>query len=273
MVLFFKPKSTFLTNYIQGFSVFDKDYDLNISYIAFPHIGPPLALFRNATFKFEENHLYINPKKENHFNTLVLGKYTKPVFITYNRFVDEISINFTPLGMNYFFNNNYSEIAPKNFQKIQDCSWNNFVPELFSTKNLDEQLNLLENFLLSQFKEKYLEKLQESVNLFMDKTNDYKVSDVAEIIGITERTLRRNYNKFIGCSPVMFKRIVRFRNAINVKLKKKKIQNITRIGYKYHFYDSSHFVKEYKLFSGKNPKSFFDNISFFENSGYPYILL
>jgi len=105
----------------------------------------------------------------------------------------------------------------------------------------------------------------------MDKTTDYRVAEVAKIIGVTERTLRRSYKKYIGCSPHMFKRIVRFRNAIDVSLIKQKRQNITQLGHEYLFYDSSHFAREYKLFTGRNPKTFFNEVSFLGNSIYPYI--
>lgn len=273
MVNTFTPKSVFLAKYIKNFSVFEKDCNLFINFATFPHIGPGLAFLRNGKLKITENHMEINPTKEDYFNTIVLGKYTSPVFITYNGYVDEISVNFTPLGINYFFNNNYSKIAPENFQQISDPVWIDFVPKLFSTPDLKERINLLENFLLSQFRELNLEKFQQSIDLFMDKSEDYKVSEISEITGINEKTLRRNFNKFIGCSPVIFKRIVRFRNTINFKECKKKVKNFTRISYENLFYDSSHFIREYRLFTGKNPKSFFENVSFLGNSEYPYIFL
>ncbi len=273
MVNLFKPKSLFLANYIKNFSVFEKDCNLFINFATFPHIGPGLAFLRNGKLKISENHMEINPTKEDHFNTIILGKYTSPVFITYNGYVDEISVNFTPMGINYFFNNNYSKIAPENFQKISDSEWIDFVPKLFSTPDLKEQIDLLESFLLSQFRELNLEKLQQSIDMFMDKSEDHKVNEVAEISGLNEKTMRRNFKKFVGCSPVLFKRIVRFRNAINIKSINNKIKNITSLGYENLFYDSSHFAREYKLFTGRNPKSFFDSVSFLGNSEYPYIFL
>lgn len=273
MVNSFKPKSAFLAKYIKNFSVFEKGCDLRINFAAFPHIGPALAFLRNGKLKITESHMEIILTKEDHFNTIVLGKYTSPVFITYNGFVDEISINFTPLGINYFFDNNYSKIAPENFQNLNSRVWIDFAPKLFSTPDLEEQIDLLESFLLTQFRELNLEKLQQSVDLFMDKTNDYKVSEVAEITGINEKTMRRNFKKFVSCSPVVFKRIVRFRNTINIKSINNKLKNITRLGHENFFYDSSHFARECKLFTGRNPKSFFDNVSFLGNSSYPYIFL
>ena len=273
MVNFINPKSSFLTKYVHGFSIFDKKYSQKLSFLAFPHAAPTLALYKNTTFRVEENHIYICKDLKNEFNTLVLSQYMNPVYITYNEFVDEISIHFTPLGINYFFDKNYCEIAPERFQSIYNEKWIKFLPELFSAMQLNERLDKLEEFLLNQFRELDLTKLQKTVKMFFDESKDYKIEDITKILYITERTLRRQFNKYIGCSPVKFKRIVRFRNSINEKIIKTEISDLTRIGYKYNFYDSSHFIKEYKLFSSNIPKSFFQKVSFFDEKEYPYILL
>ena len=273
MVKLFKPRSSFLSKYIKGYSVFEKDYNLQMKFISFPHEGPALALWGNAKSKIEKRCLEITPTKDIHHNTVVLGNYTSPVHIIYNGYVDEVCINFTPLGINYFFDDHYSKIAPENFQNIRSRPWIDFLPKLFSINNISEQIDLLESFLTVQFRELNLEKFQHAIDLFTDNNQDYKVSKVADITGINERTMRRLFQKYIGCSPVAFKRISRFRNAINKKLMNDKSHNLTKVGYESFFYDSSHFVREYKRFAGKNPKTFFNNVSFLGKECYPCIFL
>lgn len=273
MVRSFKPKSKFLSRYIRDFSTFEKGCDLRINFATFPHVGPGLAWFKSARLEIKKPHLNIIPTGEEHFNTVVLGKYTAPVFITYNGYVDEVSINFTPLGINYFFNDPYHKIAPDNFQHLSDPSWIDFAPQLFSTGDTDKQLELLEEFLKNRFRKLPLEKLQHSIDLLMDTETDHKVSEAAAEAGFNEKTLRRKFYQYVGCSPVQFKRIVRFRKAINVKRNKPGQYSLTRLSHEGLFYDSSHFSREYKLLSGKNPKSFFHSVSFLGNSEYPYIFL
>ena len=273
MVKSIKPKSRFLSRYIKDFSVFDKDCDLNINFTAFPHIGPALALFKNATITIKKQNLNIFPTQSIHYNTVVLGKYTSPVVITYNGYVDEISVNFTPLGINYFFATDYQTIAPENFQPLQDKTWIDFAPKIFSSTDPKDQVNLFEDYLSSRFRERNLDRLQQAVDLFLDQETDHQVSKVAGTIGMNEKTLRRKFNRFVGCSPVQFKRIVRFRHAIDIKRKNDEPLTFTQLCYESLFYDSSHFTKEYKRFTGKNPKSFFNNVTFLGNSEYPYIFL
>ena len=128
-----------------------------------------------------------------------------------------------------------------------------------------------QNFLINQFRKLSLEKLQHAIDLFIDRTKDYKVSRIADIAGINEKTMRRMFNKYIGCSPVAFKRIARFRNAINIKLMNDKSHNLTQVGHESFFYDSSHFGRECKKIAGENLKTFFKNVSFLGNKGYPCI--
>jgi AraC-like DNA-binding protein len=273
MVKSFKPKSDFLSKYIKGFSTFEKGNKLTINFATFPHVGPALALFKNARLEIKKRHLNVIPTKKANYNTVVLGKYTSPVFITYNGYVDEISVNFTPLGINYFFNDHYSKIAPENFQNLRERAWIEFVPKLFSTGDGERQLEFLEDFLTGQFREKHLNGLQRCVDLFMDREIDYRVADVIDKTGMNEKTMRRQFARFLGCSPVLFKRIVRFRNAIDVKRMNKKYHSFTRLCHDSHFYDSSHFGREYRLFTERNPKSFFSGVSFVDNSEYPYFFL
>lgn len=273
MVRSFKPKSRFLSKYITGFSVFEKDCDLNINFTTFPHIGPGLALFKNTGIKIEKEHMNIYPDDQVSCNSVVLGKYTSPVVITYNGYVDEISVNFTPLGINYFFHDDYRTLAPENFQPLAEQAWIDFAPALFSVEDTEERLKIFEDFLSAQFRNRNLDLLQQAVDLLMDRETDYRVSEVSDTTGINEKTLRRHFNRYIGCSPVLFKRIVRFRQAIEKKRTDDTMASLTRLSQEGLFYDSSHFAMEYKKFTGKNPRSFFKEVSFLGNSRYPYIFL
>lgn len=273
MVNSFKPKSEFLRKYVKDFSTFEKGCDLRINFVAFPPIGTVFAFLKNADLKINEEHLQIIPTLIDSFNSIILGKYTKPVFITYDGYVNEISVNFHPLGINYFFDDPYSVLAPGNFQKLNNSAWLDFGRELMNIDDIEKKLQMFEDFLIKKFKNPGLEKLQRAVDLLASEEGDYKVSEVAEAAGVNERTLHRLFLKYVGCSPIKFKRIVRFRNVICQDVIKRSLLNITALGYENKYYDSSHFVREYKAFTGKNPKSFFKDVEFLGNSSYPCIIL
>ena len=273
MVISFRPKSELLSRYVKDFSTFERGCDLNINYAAFPAVGPALALFRNADLLMEGRNLKITPTKDANHNTVVLGKYTAPVVITYSGFLEEISVNFTALGINYFFDAEYRDLAPENFQHLREHAWLEFVPRIFSITDPEQQIDLFEDFLLQRFRHRRLDRLQRCVDLFSDPESDHSVAEVAEAAGLNEKTMRRQFNRFVGCSPVMFKRIVRFRNAIDARRLDDQYDTLTRLCHDSLFYDSSHFGREYRLFTGRNPKLFFDDVSFLGNSEYPYIFL
>lgn len=75
------------------------------------------------------------------------------------------------------------------------------------------------------------------------------------------KTFQRHFTKHIGCSPIDYRRIIRFRNAIEAKLNAKELKSITDITFENNYFDQSHFIKEFKRLTTHNPKEFFKNLS------------
>lgn len=75
-------------------------------------------------------------------------------------------------------------------------------------------------------------------------------------LGISPRHLRRLFQHHIGGSPKMFSQVIKFQNILKVK-QTNKLQRDSNIFFDLGYYDQSHFIKEFKRFSGKTPNSFF----------------
>lgn len=186
----------------------------------------------------------------------------------YENFVDEISINFNELGINYFLKENYGEIANRPIQYITNNKWNNFAKEMFSS-NAEDRICLLEKFLLSQFMNKDLNVI-ESIIKEMENDLSLKLKDIVLKVKISERTANRLFHKYLGCSPSLYKKILRFRST--VKLYEKEI-SLTELCLKNEYFDSPHFTKEFKLLTGKSPRDFFNSVNEISDKKYPYIFI
>lgn len=73
--------------------------------------------------------------------------------------------------------------------------------------------------------------------------------------GINERRLERTFNKYVGISPKPFIRINRFNSALN-RLIGESTSDLTSLAYESFYYDQSHFIKEFKAFTGSSPSKF-----------------
>jgi AraC-like DNA-binding protein len=227
--------------------------------LAFPHYNCGLSFFRGVAI--QRNHFQINLVESSDLKvqTELLGKYINPLLIEYSGKIQEISIVFKPLGINRFIRKNYQSIAPNFTQEYHNEAWQHFGEKLFTSEN---KIKTLEEFLLSEFKEtNELRDLQASLSLIENLELNYSIAAIAEKLGYNLKTFQRHFTKHIGCSPIDYRRIIRFRNAIETKLNAKELKSLTDITFENNYFDQSHFIKEFKRLTSHNPKKFFKNIS------------
>ena len=74
------------------------------------------------------------------------------------------------------------------------------------------------------------------------------------------RQLERKFKKQIGISPKQLGKVIRLQTALKILLNDE-AENLTSIAYKSEYYDQAHFIKDFKEFTGINPKEFLGNES------------
>ncbi len=179
--------------------------------------------------------------------------------IEYTGKLQEISIVFKPLGLNRFFREDYQAIAPGFSQELLNGVWNKFGENLFLRE--DDLLNL-ESFLLSQLIENHaFTQLEDSLLILDNVTDESSISEIAQRLGYNLKTFQRHFKKHIGCSPIEYRRICRFRNTLATKLDSSELKTLTDITYEGGYFDQSYFIKEFRKLTNRNPKDFFNVVS------------
>ena len=82
-----------------------------------------------------------------------------------------------------------------------------------------------------------------------------RVDAVAERAFRSTRQFERNFKHYSGFSPKLFSRIVRFQSALSEYNSQDK--SLTRIAHDCGYYDQSHFIQDFREFSGYNPRKYF----------------
>ncbi|MBC8172444.1 MAG: helix-turn-helix transcriptional regulator [Chitinophagales bacterium] len=72
---------------------------------------------------------------------------------------------------------------------------------------------------------------------------------------LSTRQFERKFKEFSGFNPKLFSRIIRFQSALTEYTNKEK--SLTAIAYDCGYYDQSHFIHDFKQFSGHHPKEYF----------------
>lgn len=85
-----------------------------------------------------------------------------------------------------------------------------------------------------------------------------KTEDLAEKSNLSARQLERRFRTAVGLGPKSFANIVRFQNVL--KLAEQGFSgNLTNVAYQAGYFDQSHFIKDFKRFSGTNPGKYFSS--------------
>lgn len=72
---------------------------------------------------------------------------------------------------------------------------------------------------------------------------------------LSQRQFERRFKDLVGFSPKTFSRLVRFKSIVDNY--SPNIKTLTEITYDFGYYDQSHFIQDFRQFSGYNPKTYF----------------
>lgn len=94
-----------------------------------------------------------------------------------------------------------------------------------------------------------------SVHRILDASGAISVSELAENFSISKRQFERRFKEFAGLPPKLYSRVIRFQAATKHKFEGNR--DLTAIAYESGYYDQSHFISDFKEFSGYTPKEYF----------------
>jgi AraC-like DNA-binding protein len=81
-----------------------------------------------------------------------------------------------------------------------------------------------------------------------------KINDVAADAGFSERQLERQFKKHIGLSPKFYSRVIRFSSIF--QLHEQGDPSWLDLAYEAGYADQSHFIRNFKAFTGDDPTSY-----------------
>ena len=128
--------------------------------------------------------------------------------------------------------------------------------KIIALERPQEKLELISNWLINRMDEQKNpnKELMENVNqLATNPISDHKT--IVQNYSKTQKHLIDQYKKYCGLTPKVLHRIFRFNLMLQQLHKNEKIE-WSQIAYQFGYTDQSHFIKEFKEFSGFNPQDF-----------------
>ncbi|AJA70119.1 AraC family transcriptional regulator [Myroides odoratimimus] len=158
-----------------------------------------------------------------------------------------------PTALKALFKYDAIEFSNKNIA-LEDIVPNTLLEQLVHTDTIEEKIGLLSSFLLEQIQyNRFENKKIDYISLLLQKGKSLK--EIQDEINISEKTLERLVKQYIGMSPKLFSRIMRFQSSLDL-LRESKFKNLTTLSYQSDYYDQSHYIREFKEFTGVSPKEF-----------------
>ncbi len=193
-------------------------------------------------------------------HSYISGMYLAPHRFRATGTLDEICIDFTPLGYYQFFRNPLKTYILE--ENIIAEAWGKnaifFFEKVFDEAGLRQRGALIENFLLKKLlstEHGFLQQCLYEIHSTHGKTTLY---ELGKNLQCSEKKIIRSFGDKLDITPKDYMKILRFRNALT--LLKSKTLSLTEIAYELDYYDQSHFIKDINFFTGLPSKKLYHSL-------------
>ncbi|MCF0064297.1 AraC family transcriptional regulator [Dyadobacter chenwenxiniae] len=254
--------SDILKPYVGHYYLFESDSDAEFVDTVFPS-GDMEMIFNLGGGVWEtsvDDEFRINPKIE------LWGQVTKPLQIRSKGKHSMLGIRFFTHSAAYFLN---EEMGVFNDQ-VLDLAYIIGDPvkilhaQMLETADIKSKIGLIEDFLIRKLisnerKTDKIEKVGSILRTIKNNYSDTNLSLVASKYNVTPRYMHKLIQQCTGLSPKSFNKISRFQ--LSLKMLSAKAQPLTSIAYDCGYFDQSHFIRDFKSFTGQTPSAYMENMT------------
>lgn len=253
-----KPKGA-LKRYVDYYFIFENDAKLATTCVdVFPSPGTSMI------FTFGSNDIRFSSEKDKSLQRC--ADFAIDTFVLHKRkFVGPkdlgiLIVCFKPWAIHNFIPFHIKE-APNqriDLKDIYPLQIDQLEEQLSGATSDSERIVVTETFLLSIFKEKYIDaKILKAHSIIKQSIGMMPVHDIAKKIDLSEKQFNRKFIESTGISPKLYSRLERFYYAV-MKMKQND-QSLTSIALDAGYFDQSHFIHEFRSFTNTTPKAYLNN--------------
>lgn len=142
----------------------------------------------------------------------------------------------------------------------------NYVKSIKLAVGEETRVKLLEEFIMQQYQLQKPEPdyIDQAANLIIERNGMLQVTDLLKDSHMSRRTFERRFFQKVGLSPKYLARIRRLGYLCNLIAGKKKV-DWAKVFYDCEFYDQSHFIKDFKEFTGRTPQQYLEENTILAN--------
>ena len=250
---FYKPCKE-LQPYIRYYWVFKSNQPLNT--LTFP-IGCPQIIFHKQT------PLYIPELGTTQPELAISGQVNYPSHLYADENVEMIVAVFQPYTLKAFLNLPISLLHNQEVSgyDLENKNLKQLAAQIIDCENTNLCISIIEQWLWSQIADTWTSKTVYDINRIAAAIKRLfampaiSVTELASIACLSKKQFERLYNEMVGANPKEYARIVRFQKSLKLLQHCSKDTNQAQLAYQCGYADQSHFIREFKQFSGHTPLS------------------
>jgi AraC-like DNA-binding protein len=251
-----KP-SGFLKNYIKNYCFMESDiYDADVMERVIPTENIQLMFhYKNPFVVFHSNDSVIKQPR-----STISGLSDNFSDVSTNGETGVVFISFHPTGACHFFNFPLSEIENQSVD-LMDIFNSEIrqIEELLYLKNtLKEKVAVIEHFLIRRYspipkQDGFL--IQKGVEIVKTCKGQTNAKYLSDYLYTSPKTLERKFAKYLGKTTKQLIKLIRFQEVLHSFSCVNEL-SLTEQAYNNGYFDQSHFIHDFKSYTGYTPKEF-----------------
>ncbi|RTZ18280.1 AraC family transcriptional regulator [Vibrio aquaticus] len=193
---------------------------------------------------------------------MVLGHTIAPCYIEPTGYVNTFAIRFYPYGFANFVNGPIKALANTETplaRLFEEKAAKKLEQDIIRAEDTEQRIKIIESFFLNKLNEQTtLDNIvKTTIDALFATKGSASINTLLKEDLSKRRQLERMFVKQVGVSPKQLGKLIRLQTALKAMLNEE--ESLTHIAYQNDYYDQSHFIKDFKEFTGVSPKEFLGN--------------
>lgn len=209
-------------------------------------------------FQESDNGLLVSPYNKQMPSLFLYGQTIRPIELVIQGRYKLVVFQLYPFVLKSFFNLTAKDLNDTCYDMAQLENTSAEIRQLEKISKSDERIGIMSQLLIRQFnvrKENLDLPIREALGIIIANKGQVSVWEICKKIHLTERTFERRFVNSAGITPKQFSQIIRFQQSFQ-QLTMKEYTKLSDLVYHNGFADQSHFIRVFKAFTGRSPKSF-----------------
>jgi AraC-like DNA-binding protein len=211
----------------------------------------------NPGLIFQDSNTFLDSCHQKLPTTFLYGQTTQHTVQSARGKFKSIGVYFYPDAISTIFGISAAELTNRHF----DISLlTNTAPrdQLLHAVSIQQSIEILSAFFISLMKKNKKQennKVRYCLASIAAAKGNVTLGNFPRELYISESNFERAFKHTVGISPKLYTRITRFQAALN-QLRSRQYEQLSDIAFDNHYADQSHFIREFKAFTGIVPHYF-----------------